>query len=66
MSDAPLIAEFELKDGGPVSVNLASVDYFKPADQGTIIILSDGVQLEVIDSYDAVAETLNPERQAGE
>lgn len=60
-----MIAEFTLNDGNPVSVNMDQVDYFQPSDDGTLIAFSDGRHLEVRESYDAVAEVLNPERQAG-
>lgn len=61
-----MIAEFFLQDGNPVSINLDQVDYFQPSDDGTLIVFSDGRTLELTDSYDAVAEVLNPERQAGD
>ncbi|NML88776.1 hypothetical protein HHL26_06805 [Sphingobium sp. TB-6] len=60
-----MIAEFTLNDGNPVSVNMAQVDYFQPSVEGTLIAFSGGRRLEVRESYDAVAEVLNPERQAG-
>jgi DNA-binding LytR/AlgR family response regulator len=41
------------------------VDYFQPADDNTLIVFSDGRNLTVVESYDAVAEALNPEKQAG-
>lgn len=60
-----MIAEFNLLDGNPVTINMDQVDYFQPADDNTLIVFADGRSLTVIDSYDAVAELLNPERQAG-
>lgn len=60
-----MIAEFTLNDGNPVTVNMDQVDYFQPSDDGTLIVFSDGRQLELRESYDAVAEVMNPERQAG-
>lgn len=60
-----MIAEFNLLDGNPVTINMDQIDYFQPADDNTLIVFADGRSLTVMDSYDAVAETLNPERQAG-
>lgn len=60
-----MIAEFTLNDGNPVSINLEQIDYFQPSDDGTLIVFADGRQLELQESYDAVAEVMNPERQAG-
>lgn len=60
-----MIAEFNLLDGNPVSINMDQVDYFQPSDDGTLVVFSDGRTLELMDSYDFVAEVLNPERQAG-
>lgn len=60
-----MIAEFTLPDGNPVSINMGQIDYFQPADNHTIIVFSDGREITVDEPYDAVAEVLNPERQAG-
>ncbi|WIA55092.1 hypothetical protein N6H05_18945 [Sphingobium sp. WTD-1] len=60
-----MIAEFNLLDGNLVSINMDQVDYFQPSDDGTLVVFSDGRTLELMDSYDFVAEVLNPERQAG-
>ncbi|WP_069338046.1 hypothetical protein [Sphingobium yanoikuyae] len=60
-----MIAEFTLPDGRPVTTNLDRLDYFEPCEVGTRIHFADGRELEIVDSYDAVAELLNPERQAG-
>jgi hypothetical protein len=60
-----MIAEFTLNDGDPVSINMEQVDYFQPCDNGTLVFFSDGQKIELQDSYDAVAEVMNPERQAG-
>lgn len=60
-----MIVEFNLLDGNPVSINMDQVDYFQPSDEGTLVVFSDGRTLELMDSYDFVAEVLNPERQAG-
>ncbi|WP_461159274.1 hypothetical protein [Sphingobium sp. TomMM35A] len=60
-----MIAEFTLNDGNPVSINLEHIDYFQPSDDGTLVVFADGRQLELQESYDAVAEVMNPERQAG-
>ena len=61
-----MIAEFNLLDGNLVTINLAQVDYFQAAGDNTLIVFADGRTLTVVDSYDAVAEILNPERQAGD
>lgn len=61
-----MIAEFNLLDGNPVTINMDQVDYFQPADDNTLIVFADGRLLTVLDSYDAVAELLNPECQAGD
>lgn len=61
-----MIAEFTLLDGNPVSINLDQIDYFQPADDNTMIVFADGRNLTVEDTYDAVAEVMNPERQAGD
>lgn len=60
-----MIAEFTLNDGNPVSISMEQVDYFQPCDDGTLMVFSDGQKLELQESYDAVAEVMNPERQAG-
>ncbi|MFZ2996810.1 hypothetical protein [Sphingobium sp.] len=60
-----MIAEFSLLDGNPVTINMDQIDYFQPSDEGTLVVFSDGRTLELIDAYDAVAEVMNPERQAG-
>lgn len=57
--------EFTLADGNPVMVNLALVTHFQPSDDGTIIYFNDDSSVTVAEAYDAVAETLNPEKQAG-
>lgn len=62
----PIIAEFTLDDGNPVSVNLSLVTHWAPADDNTIIYFSDDQNLVVREPYDVVSEYLNPERQAGE
>ncbi|MBA4756309.1 MAG: hypothetical protein H2050_15895 [Sphingobium sp.] len=61
-----MVAEFNLLDGNPVTINMDQVDYFQPADENTLIVFADGRSLTVMDSYDTVAEILNPERQAGD
>ena len=60
-----MVAEFNLLDGNPVTINLDQIDYFHPCDDGTLVVFSDGRTLELVDSYDAVAEVMNPERQVG-
>ena len=60
-----MVAEFSLLDGNPVTINLDQIDYFQPSDEGTLVLFADGRNLELQDSYDAVAEVLNPEKQAG-
>ena len=60
-----MIAEFTLNDGNPVSINMEQVDYFQPSNDGTLVAFSNGQKLEIRESYDAVAEVTNPERQAG-
>jgi len=59
-----VIAEFTLCDGNPVSINMDQIDYFQPCDDGTRAVFADSRKLELQESYDAVAEVLNPERQA--
>ena len=59
-----MVAEFSLLDGNPVTINLDQIDYFQPSDEGTLVVFADGRNLELQDSYDAVAEVLNPEKQA--
>ena len=60
-----MIAEFNLLDGNPVTINMDQIDYFQPSDEGTLVVFANGKNLELMDSYDAVAEAMNPERQAG-
>lgn len=60
-----MVAEFNLLDGNPVTINLDQIDYFQPSDEGTLVVFADGRNLELQDSYDAVAEVMNPEKQAG-
>jgi DNA-binding LytR/AlgR family response regulator len=60
-----MIAEFSLLDGNPVTINMDQIDYFQPSDDGTLVVFADGRNLELLDAYDAVAEVMNPEKQAG-
>lgn len=60
-----MIAELTLCDGNPITVNLETVESFQPADDHTLLRFVDGRSETVMESYDAVAELLNPERQAG-
>lgn len=60
-----MIAEFSLLDGNPVTINMDQIDYFQPSDDGTLVVFADGRNLALLDSYDAVAEVMNPEKQAG-
>jgi uncharacterized protein YlzI (FlbEa/FlbD family) len=60
-----MIAEFSLLDGNPITVNMDQIDYIQPAGDNTLIVFSDGQDITVAEPYDAVAEVLNPERQAG-
>tara|TARA_R110000787_G_scaffold208846_7_gene318890 strand:+ start:24573 stop:24758 length:186 start_codon:yes stop_codon:yes gene_type:complete len=60
-----MIAEFNLLDGNPVTINMDQIDYFQPSDEGTLVVFADGRAMELTDSYYAVAEVMNPERQAG-
>lgn len=61
-----ILAEFTLLDGNPVSINLDRVTHFEPSDDNTIVFFEGGENVVVMESYDAVAEVLNPERQAGD
>ena len=56
--------EFTLCDGNPVTISTAAIGYFQPADEHTLIGLIHGPVITVRESYDQVAETFNPERQA--
>ncbi|KAA9010940.1 hypothetical protein [Sphingobium limneticum] len=60
-----MVAEFSLLDGNPVTINLDQIDYFQPSDEGTLVVFTNGSNMELLDSYDAVADVLNPEKQAG-
>jgi DNA-binding LytR/AlgR family response regulator len=60
-----VIAEFTLCDGNPVTINVDQIEYFQPSDDGTSVVFADGRTLELRESYDAVAEVMNPERQGG-
>ncbi|MBV2149174.1 hypothetical protein KRZ98_12890 [Sphingobium sp. AS12] len=60
-----MIAEFNLLDGNPITVNMDQIDYFQHAGHNTLIVFSSGRDITVAETYDAVAEVLNPERQAG-
>ena len=62
----PIIAEFTQLDGNPISVNLSLVFHWEPSGENTVIVFSDDSDLTVRESYDAVSEVLNPERQAGD
>lgn len=53
-------------DGNPVLVSTDNVTFIQPADEQTLISFVGGSTLVVEDSFDAVAETMNPERQAAE
>ena len=64
--DANMIAEFTLLDGNPITINMGQIDCFQPCDDHTLIVFADGRVLTVHEPYDAVAEVLNPERQAGD
>ena len=61
-----MIAELTLADGNPITVNLANVESFQPSDEQTLIVFVDGRRETVQESYDQVAEFLNPARQAGD
>ena len=39
--------------------------YFQASDDGTLVVFADGRQPDLQQIYDAVAEVVNPERQAG-
>jgi len=47
-------------------VNLSLVFHWEPSGENTVIVFSDDSDLTVRESYDAVSEVLNPERQAGD
>jgi len=57
--------ELTLADGKRVTVNPALVTCFHEAEQGTYIVFMGGGSVTVTESYDAVAELFNPERQGG-
>lgn len=57
--------QLTLDDGNPVTINPTLVTCFQPAEDGTCIIFIGGGSITVKESYDAVAELFNPERQAG-
>lgn len=61
-----MIAELTLLDGNPITVNMETVESFQPSDDQTLLCFVDGRSETVRESYDAVAELLNPERQSGE
>lgn len=56
--------ELTLADGSPVTINPALITCFQPGDDGTLIVFIAGGSIQVRESYDAVAELFNPERQA--
>lgn len=39
--------------------------YFQASDDGALVVLADCRQLELQENYDAVAEVVNADRQAG-
>jgi uncharacterized protein YlzI (FlbEa/FlbD family) len=57
--------ELTLEEGGPVTLNPAVIACFQPANGGTVIVFIGGGSVTVKESYNAVAELFNPERQAG-
>lgn len=57
-----MIAELTLCDGNPNTVNMDTVERFQPSDDHTMIVFVNGRSETVQESYDAVAELLNPER----
>jgi hypothetical protein len=59
------VFELTLPDGNPVTINPQLVTCFQSGDEGTLIVFMGGGSVTVTESYDAVAELFNPERQAG-
>jgi hypothetical protein len=57
--------ELTQEDGSPVTLNPMVIACFQPVDSGTVIVFVGGGSVTVRESYDAVAEMFNPERQAG-
>lgn len=53
-------------DGGPILVNADMVTFAQPASEGTTLILLGGTRLKIGDSFEAVAELFDTERQAVE
>ena len=52
--------------GTPILVNADTVTFIHPAGDGTSLAFVGGTSLAVIDSFEAVAELFDPERQAAE
>jgi hypothetical protein len=60
------IIQLQQADGTPVLVNVDTVTFIQPAGDGANVILLGGTTLHVSDSFEAVAELFDPERQAAE
>jgi uncharacterized protein YlzI (FlbEa/FlbD family) len=58
--------QLQQADGAPVLVNAEAVTFAQPGGGGTMIVLMGGTTLTVADSYEAVVELFDPERQAAE
>ncbi len=59
--------QLQQADGAPVLVNADTVTFIQPAArEGTTLVLLGGTTLNVADSFEAVAELFDPERQAAE
>ncbi len=58
--------QLQQADGAPVLINADAVTFAQPGGGGTMIVLMGGTTLTVADSYEAVVELFDPERQAAE
>jgi uncharacterized protein YlzI (FlbEa/FlbD family) len=63
---ASMMIQLQLCDGNPVLVNSDAVEFVQPTEDHTLIVLRGGGALKVSDSFDAIAELFDPERQAAE
>jgi hypothetical protein len=58
--------ELTLPNGRPVTVGALTIAYFHPGEDGTNIVFAGGGSVTVQESYEALSEMFNPERQAAE
>jgi hypothetical protein len=60
------IIQLQQADAAPLLINIDALVFAQPAGGGTLVGLVGGTTFTVLDSFEAVAELFDPERQAAE